>query len=75
MINLGMLIKVKEYHMMMYYNKKRDYKFKCLIAILNSMKNRLKDLEEKQRSYNNKIKIISINLLWLKILKNNFKQL
>jgi hypothetical protein len=47
MINLDMLIKLKESLMMMYYNKKRDYKFKCLIATLNSMKNRLKDLEEK----------------------------
>lgn len=75
MINLDMLIKLKESLMMMYYNKKRDYKFKCLIATLNSMKNRLKDLEEKQRSYSNKIKIISINLLWLKMLKNSSKQL
>jgi|694.fasta_scaffold79145_1 hypothetical protein len=39
------------------------------------MKSKLKDSEPRLKNSNNKIKTTSINLLWLRMLKNNYKQL
>jgi hypothetical protein len=39
------------------------------------MKSKLKDSEARLKNSNNKIKTTNINLLWLRMLKNNYKQL